>query len=45
MAVLHTDEESERIAEQFLGGKMSVEEFVSKYLQKRAVSGHDAVFT
>lgn len=38
LAVLHTDEESERIAEQFLGGKMSVEQFVSKYLKKRALS-------
>jgi hypothetical protein len=45
LAVLHTDEESERIAEQFLGGKMSVEQFVSKYLKKRAVSGQGAMFT
>jgi hypothetical protein len=45
LAVLHTDEESERIAEQFLGGKMSVEQFVSKYLEKRMVSGQSAMFT
>jgi len=45
LAVLHTDEESERIAEQFLGGEMSVEQFVSKYLEKRTVSGHIAMFT
>lgn len=45
MAVLHTDEESERIAEHFLGGEMSVEQFVSKYLEKRTVSGHIAMFT
>lgn len=45
MAVLRTDEESERIAEQFLGGEMSVEQFVSKYLEKRTVSGHVAMFT
>ncbi|GFG31128.1 hypothetical protein Cfor_04387, partial [Coptotermes formosanus] len=34
LAVLCTDGESERIAEQFLGGKMSVDQFVSKYLKK-----------
>lgn len=45
MAVLRTDEESERIAEQFLGGEMSVEQFVSKYLEKRTVSGHIAMYT
>jgi len=44
LAVLHTDEESERIAEQFLGGEMSVEQFVSKYLEKRTVSGHIVMF-
>ncbi|XP_033606810.1 vacuolar protein sorting-associated protein 37A isoform X2 [Cryptotermes secundus] len=38
LAALHSDEESERIAEQFLGGRMSVEQFVSIYLQKRTVS-------
>jgi ESCRT-I complex subunit VPS37 len=38
LAVLHTDEESERIAEHFLGGEMSVEQFVSKYLEKRTLS-------
>jgi hypothetical protein len=45
LAVLHTDEKSERIAEQFLGGEMSVEQFVSKYLEKRTVSGHIVMFT
>ena len=45
LAVLHTDEESERIAEQFLGGEMSVEQFVNQYLEKRTVSGHIAMFT
>jgi hypothetical protein len=44
LAALHSDEESERIAEQFLGGKMSVEQFVSKYLQKRTVSVIDSQF-
>lgn len=38
LAVLRADEESERIAEQFLGGKMSVDQFVSKYLKKRTLS-------
>ncbi|PSN53492.1 hypothetical protein C0J52_09329 [Blattella germanica] len=38
MAALRSDEESEKIAEKFLGGKMSVEQFVNKYLQKRMLS-------
>jgi hypothetical protein len=45
LAVLCTDGESERIAEQFLGGKMSVDQFVSKYLKKHMVSGQGAMFT
>ncbi|KDR10569.1 vacuolar protein sorting-associated protein 37A isoform X2 [Zootermopsis nevadensis] len=38
LAALHSDEESEQIAEQFLSGKISVEQFVSMYLQKRTLS-------
>jgi hypothetical protein len=40
LAALHSDEESEQIAERFLSGKIGVEQFVSKYLQKRTVSVH-----
>jgi len=45
LAALHSDEESEQIAEQFLSGKISVEQFVNKYLQKRMVSRHNTVMS
>ncbi|XP_069681970.1 vacuolar protein sorting-associated protein 37A-like [Periplaneta americana] len=38
LAALRSDEESERIAERFLGGKINVEQFVNKYVQKRTLS-------
>lgn len=38
LAALRSDEESERIAERFLGGKINVEQFVNRYVQNRTLS-------
>ena len=38
LAAQKSDEESEQIAERFLSGKDSVDQFVNMYVQKRMVS-------
>ncbi|KAJ9601318.1 hypothetical protein L9F63_000540 [Diploptera punctata] len=38
LAAMRSDEESEKIAERFLSGKDSVDQFVNKYVQKRMIS-------
>lgn len=40
-AVIKSDEESERIAEQFLNKEMDLDEFLVAYIQRRMVSDCD----
>jgi len=38
VAAMHAEEESEKIAESFLDGKMEIEEFLSKFMDRRILS-------